>query len=502
MTTLAGLDVSSIFAWAVPAVLAAGAAIQRPHTSRIAGLAGLLALGAAGFAATAGSGAAFWHARLDLVGCVMLLLVCGLGWVTARYSRNYLDGDPRHARYSRWLLATLSAVTALVVSNDLGIIVVAWTATGLALHQLLTLYPERTAALVAAHKKFIVSRLADACLWVSLGLVYRDVGSSNLDRIALWAQAHPALSPGMHAAAALLVVAVALKSAQLPFHGWLMQVMEAPTPVSALLHAGVVNIGGFVMLRLAGWLTQAEPARYLLLAVGLTTAFIASLVVTTRVSAKVGLAWSTCAQMGFMLMQCALGLWHLALLHLAAHSLYKAHAFLSAGAAVEQWRVRTLVSHVAPPPKHVAAAAALAASGLGGALWLAGAPASLTVFAVLAALAAAPLLARVNLASRGIAVIAAYVVLHLAAARALPAGATPHPVALALVGLGFAALFSLKTSLALRPEGRLARALYPRLFAGLHLDELFTRLTFRVWPPRLPARQTPAPLSTPKPAEA
>ncbi|MBL8954698.1 MAG: hypothetical protein JNK82_28230, partial [Myxococcaceae bacterium] len=84
----------------------------------------------------------------------------------------------------------------------------------------------------------------------------------------------------------------------------------------------------------------------------------------------------------------------------------------------------------------------------------------------------------------------------------LPEAAPPHLGALALVGLGFVALFGLKTSLALRPEGPLARALYPRLFAGLYLDELFTRLTFRLWPPRLPARKTPTPLSNPKPLEA
>ncbi len=92
----------------------------------------------------------------------------------------------------------------------------AWTATSLALHQLLTFYPDRTGALVAAHKKFLVSRLADLCLLACLPLVHASVGSLNLDQIAAWAGAHPGLSPSMHVAAVLVVVAVALKSAQLP----------------------------------------------------------------------------------------------------------------------------------------------------------------------------------------------------------------------------------------------------------------------------------------------
>src|SRR5262249_55706852 len=152
-----------------------------------------------------------------------------------------------------------------------------------------------------------------------------------------FAAARGDLSPGLHLATALLVVGVLLKSAQIPFHGWMQQVMEAPTPVSALLHAGIVNIGGFVMIRLAPLMAHAHLAQGMLVTVGLITAFIASLVMTTRVSVKQILAWSTISQMGFMLLQCGLGIWQLALLHLLAHSCYKAHSFLSSGGAVETW---------------------------------------------------------------------------------------------------------------------------------------------------------------------
>ncbi len=435
--------------------------------------------------------------RLDAVTGVMLLLVGSIGLVIVRYSRTYLHGDPGLSRYWFWLLLTLSAVATLVASNHLLVMVLAWTATSLALHQLLTFFPNRTAAIVAAHKKFLVSRLAEVCLAGCLGLVYASVGSFDLDVIARWVSTQPDLTPAMHAAAVLVVLAVALKSAQLPFHGWLMQVMEAPTPVSALLHAGVVNIGGFVLIRLAPWIARADVAMLLLVIIGLTSTIVAALVMTTRVSVKVSLAWSTCAQMGFMLVECGLGLWPLALLHLVAHSLYKAHAFLSAGTAVEAWRMQI----AARPAPVISAArfglAVLAVVALAGLAVLVVRDAggvdpddpSVWIIALLASLAVVPLLTRWSRFSgvvRAGGVVALYLGWHVAAGEmiAVPAAAV-HPAAWILVAAGLGGLFVVKTILERRPEGGLARALYPSLFAGLYLDEGFTRIAFRIWAPRL-----------------
>jgi NAD(P)H-quinone oxidoreductase subunit 5 len=449
--------------------------------------------------------AGFSWVRVDAVTCVMLLLVCGIGAIIARYSRTYLAGDAGLPRYFRWLLATLCAVTTLVVANNLFVVALAWTATSLALHQLLTFYADRPAGIVVAHKKFLVSRLADVCLWSSLALVHSSVGSLDLDDLARWTAAHPQLSPSMQLAAVLLVITVALKSAQLPFHGWLIQVMEAPTPVSALLHAGIVNIGGFVMIRLAPWMAQAAWAQLLLVAIGLLTAVLAALVMTTRISVKVALAWSTCAQMGFMLVQCGLGAWHLALLHLVAHSLYKAHAFLGAGAAVEGWK-RQALARPLPPASPGRLIAGVAVTLGGAALGLAalapplvgaaGRELSVPVLALLIALAVVPLLTRPGPpgwpglavgAARGLVVALLCVGWHAAAARLVPSPslAASSTAGWILAAAGFAGLFAVKTALAMAPQGRLARALYPWLFAGFFLDERFTRLTFRLWPPRL-----------------
>lgn len=509
----------ALVALAVPATLAlAGAALpRRAGAASVAALA-LAALIAALTPLSRGAALAARDlgVRLDVATCVMLLLVAALGALIVRFSRAYLGSERGYARYQRCLLLLLAAVTALVVANHLLVIAAAWTATSVVLHQLLTFFDERPAAQVAAHKKFLVSRLADVALAASLWLVHRSVGSLELDALAAWVQARPALPWDLEAAAVLLVLAVALRTAQLPFHGWLIQVMEAPTPVSALLHAGVVNLGGFVIIRVAPWLAKVPAAQLLLVGIGLVSCTLTALIMTTRVSVKVTLAWSTCAQMGFMLVQCGLGLWPLALLHLVAHSLYKAHAFLSAGSVVDEWRVKAMTPRRAPASALALALGALAAAGLSflaieGASAVLGLPptprpAALVLALLLGlsltplALPSAPRGARALAAGAGsaLAVALLYLGWHAVAEELLPAAhVSSSAAAWGATAGAFVALFAVKTALQLRPRGPLARALHPWLFAGFYLDELFTRLTFRLWPPHLPR-----PAAPPRPALA
>ncbi|MDX1581956.1 MAG: proton-conducting transporter membrane subunit, partial [Alphaproteobacteria bacterium] len=133
----------------------------------------------------------------------------------------------------------------------------------------------------------------------------------------------------------LLALAALLKSAQFPTHGWLTEMMETPTPVSALLHAGIINAGGFVLIRFADVMLLSPSVLAVIAIIGGFTALFGSIVMLTQSAVKTSLAWSTVAQMGFMMLQCGLALFSLALLHIVAHSLYKAHAFLSSGEAVE-----------------------------------------------------------------------------------------------------------------------------------------------------------------------
>jgi len=442
--------------------------------------------------------------RSDTIGAAVLVLVCFVGWVVVRYSQAYLAGDPHERRYIGRLLATVAAVAVVVVANHLVVLVVAWTATSLAMHGLLTFYGDRPVAVAVAHKKFLLARCADLCMLGAVVAFGTTLHTLRIDRIAADATAATALPAGARVAIALVALAALLKCAQLPFHGWLIQVMEAPTPVSALLHAGVVNLGGFVLLRFAPVVDRATETRALLIVVGATTAVTAALVMTTRISIKVSLAWSTCAQMGFMLMQCGLGLWEMALLHLLAHSLYKAHAFLSAGGVVRQTQRKQLAPKpAAPTATSLAGAAAVAVTGTLAAGWLWGKlpfsePPSVTIVLTsgIVALALVPLMSagtgpgrrRVRPALIGgtIAVPLAYFALHDLVGHVVPHGPTAPTALLVFVAALFALLFIVQALCAIAPTGRVSSGLYPWIYGGLFIDESFTRVAFAIWGPAAP----------------
>ncbi len=287
-------------------------------------------------------------ARLDSVSVTMLLLVSFIGWVVVRYASNYLDGEPRQGIFTAWLCLTLAAVLALVTAGNLVQLVVAWIATSVFLHRLLLFYPERVAAQRAARKKFVTARLGDAALIGAAVLLFFNYGTTDLAQIlrAARAGASTGLTSG---AGGLLALAALLKSAQFPTHGWLTEVMETPTPVSALLHAGVINAGGFLLIRFADVMVLSPSVLAVLVMVGGFSALFGGLVMLTQPSVKTSLAWSTVAQMGFMVLECGLALFPLALLHIVAHSLYKAHSFLASGAAVDTIAANSRPGLVAVP---------------------------------------------------------------------------------------------------------------------------------------------------------
>ncbi|MGM0616002.1 MAG: NADH-quinone oxidoreductase subunit L [Pseudomonadota bacterium] len=264
----------------------------------------------------------------------MALLISFLGVILLRFAESYLEGDRGKARFLPWCLVVLASVMLLVFTHHLIVMLIAWVSVSVALHHLLTLYPERREAQQAAWQKFLVSRLGDVALIVAIGLLYYHYGSFELP--VLLAAAQNAQSGWVLETASLaLAVAALCKCAQLPLHGWLMKVMEAPTPVSALLHAGVINLGGFIWLRLYPLFDGISLGHVVLVVVGGITAIVAVLTMLTQTSVKHALAWSTCAQMGFMLFEIGLGAYTLALAHLLAHSLYKAHSFLASGRTVK-----------------------------------------------------------------------------------------------------------------------------------------------------------------------
>ncbi|MEQ9410502.1 MAG: proton-conducting transporter membrane subunit [Fuerstiella sp.] len=297
---------------------------------------------------------------LNGAAALMLTLVAGAGWLICRYSIRYLDGEPHQGRYFRWTTFTIGAVSLAVMTSNLLILAAALLCTSLGLHQLLVHYADRPAAHRAAAMKFLFSRLGDIGLLTAAIALYREFGTFELPEIFA---AVGGLTPSQLAdSTAVLVAGWALvlcaifKSAQFPFHTWLPETMEAPTPVSALMHAGIVNAGGYLLIRMMPIVSLQPSALMFVAGIGTLTAVTAALAMLSQTSIKRKLAWSTIAQMGFMMLQCGLGAFSAAMLHIVAHSLYKAHAFLSSGSVVAE-RAGMTAAPVAPSGRrsHVAA---------------------------------------------------------------------------------------------------------------------------------------------------
>ena len=436
--------------------------------------------------------------RLDAVSLPMLGLVSFIGWVVVRYAATYLDGEARQGAFLGWLCLTLASVLLLVLAGNLIQLVLAWIATSLCLHRLLLFYPGRRAAQRAARKKFIVARLGDAALIGAAALLAAAYGTTDSAAILAAARAGHG-GAAAEAAASLLALAAMLKSAQFPTHGWLTEVMETPTPVSALLHAGVINAGGFLLIRFADVLLLAPGVLALLVLIGGCTALFGSLVLLTQPAVKTALAWSTVAQMGFMILECGLGLFPLALLHLVAHSLYKAHAFLASGGAVDRIAAFRRPGPVAVPAVGAVGRAVLLALAIYAALAVAfgfqhTAPQAVALGAILIVgvayllaqgLAdAAPHALTRRITLYAVATSISYMVLHWCADRVtagiLPPAPAPGPLEWVLIVLAVGSFGLVAVAQPLLPlwaSHPMAARLRVHLANGLYANAVFDRLT-------------------------
>ncbi len=269
---------------------------------------------------------------LDSVSVILLSLTSVLAWVILRFSATHLQGEDKEGRFVFWVCLTLAGIVLLVMAGNLVQLGLGWVLTATGVNRLLIFYPNSLGARRAARKQKIISRVAHTALAVGFLLLYAAYGESEIALINEAARAG-VIPAAAIAAAVFLAVAAILQSALLPVHGWLTEAMEAPTPVSVLLHAGVVNAGGFLLIRFADVMLGAPMVLVALVVIGGFSALVGSVVMLTQAAAKTALAWSTVSQMGFMVMQCGLGLFPLAVLHIVAHALYKAHAFLTAAEA-------------------------------------------------------------------------------------------------------------------------------------------------------------------------
>jgi len=283
-------------------------------------------------------GAAVVGLMADRVGAILLLLTSLVGLIVQSFASRSLLGDPRATRF-HILAAVLASATSLVGVAATGSgLLVAWVATSVTLVALLghkAPWPAAVRSQRLTARSFLIG---DAALLIGLLVAIVAIGDLDLRSIGAEAAALDAESIGslslVTVVAICLVIAGIARSALVPLHAWLPSTLAAPTPVSALLHAGVINGAGVLLIRFSPVFASSASAMALAFAVGVVTALFATAIMLVRTDVKGGLVWSTSGQMGFMVVQLGVGAFAAALFHIVGHALYKAAMFLGAGGAI------------------------------------------------------------------------------------------------------------------------------------------------------------------------
>ena len=274
---------------------------------------------------------AFYFDRLT---AVMVLIVTGVGSLIHIYSIGYMHEDKSYARYFAYLNLFLFFMLMLVLGRSLLVLFVGWEGVGLASYLLIGFWFEDPAKAAAGKKAFITNRVGDAGFLIGMFLLYRALGTLQMDEINAAFLAGPvAVSASL--VGVFLFIGATGKSAQIPLHVWLPDAMAGPTPVSALIHAAtMVTAGVYLVARLHGIYMHAPEASALVASIGVATAFFAATIAVVQTDIKKVLAYSTISQLGFMFVAAGVGAYGVAVFHLYTHAFFKACLFLGAGSVI------------------------------------------------------------------------------------------------------------------------------------------------------------------------
>ncbi|MBV8063240.1 MAG: hypothetical protein JOY51_06565, partial [Nevskia sp.] len=284
---------------------------------------------------------------IDRLSVVMMGVISGFGTILYRYSARYLQQDPGLGRYLTILALKLSFQLFLVSSADLVTLFIAWQLLSWFLSLLAHNYAHTPTA-DGAFRTFIMLRAGDMAFMAGIALAYHLYGTVQFAPLFAHAAADQTrfalLGSGLYITGAtavtlLIFFGAMTKSAQFPMHMWLPDSLYAPTPIHALLHAGGINVGGFLLTRLAPLFILSPATLHVALFVGLLTAILGTSMMLVQNDIKKTLGYSTIGQMGYMIMECGLGAFSLAVFHLITHGLFKANIFLNCGKGIHEARL-------------------------------------------------------------------------------------------------------------------------------------------------------------------
>lgn len=271
--------------------------------------------------------------KVDGLALLISALIFFISFIVHQFSRHYMAGDRNYRIYFLKLAALTSSMIAMVFADNLIMFWMAWNCSNLLLVSLMTHKGEWLAAKYSGTLALKTLSFGSLALLMSFSLMYLATGSISITDINT--QATQISLFFLTGIIAFLVLGALTQSAQWPFHRWLTSSLNSPTPVSALMHAGLINGGGFILVRFAPLLLNERYLVLTLFLIGALTAILGTLWKLLQSDMKRMLANSTMAQMGFMMMQCGLGLFPAAVAHLCWHGLFKAYMFLNSGAALK-----------------------------------------------------------------------------------------------------------------------------------------------------------------------
>ncbi len=282
--------------------------------------------------------------HIDRLSSVMLVHIAAISILIHLFSIRYMQQERGYTRFHSLLAFTTFVLFGMVSSANLLILFLFWQLLSW-LVPLLSYNYSHPLTVRGAFRTFVMQRIGDVAFLAAVVLAYRAYGTLDFQQLFLRAaDIHSSLFLGsfeMRADTAitlLIFIGAMSKSAQFPLHMWLPDSLYAPTPVHALLHAGIINAGGFLLTRLAPLYDLNPPTLHLVFAIGMLTALLGSSMMLVQNDIKKTLGYSTIGQMGFMIMECGLGAYGLAIFHLIAHGLFKGTIFLNCGYVIHAAR--------------------------------------------------------------------------------------------------------------------------------------------------------------------
>jgi NADH-quinone oxidoreductase subunit L len=273
---------------------------------------------------------------VDQITIVMLAVVTTVALMVNVYSVGYMRGEPRYWWYFAVLQLFAASMLMLVMADNLLLLYISWELVGLCSFLLVGFYWERRSATEAAKKAFVTTRVGDVGLLIGIILLYRATGTFNIREIIEHAESGDIGHTYLFVSMCFVFLGAMGKSAQVPFHVWLPDAMEGPTPVSALIHAATMVVAGvYLTARMLPVFEVVDGTLLIITIVGLVTALMTGFIAFTQTDIKRVLAYSTVSQLGFMFVALGSGSTTAAMFHLMTHAFFKALLFLGSGAVIE-----------------------------------------------------------------------------------------------------------------------------------------------------------------------